>query len=214
MSDHEVHYTYNALLEITNELSRHQYVDGVYTFDMDDSWVVGIEIADGEHAWMMVPEFVDFEDFDYGSDKPHLRVMVAGEVFEKPLDHVDDQLATQTEAVDPDAIETMYGTAIPSEIDADELRRLVNEVADSRSASANRHQSSTKTDEEGLTLKEALSRLDVQNSVGDDEDDEEEAESLRNDELPNCDGCGALVKNKITDDLCINCLTGDHDGDV
>jgi hypothetical protein len=158
MSD-DIYYTYQAVNAIVSDCCDDESVDDVRTVYGNDWVVIGMEIADGEvvdshspstgrtdpseagkHPWMSVPKYGHFPEDAYSGGRPNLKVSIGDHVYEKPLTDSPPNI-TAERARPHDDLHAMYGTAVPSDIDLEELRRLI--------------------DEKDCTLAEALERMET-----------------------------------------------------
>jgi len=139
MSD-DVYYTYDAVQNIESACRYDKAVEDVRTIYGGNWMVVGIEIADGEHPWLLVPKCCHFPEDVYSGGTPNLKVSIDGHVYEEPLTLTPPGV-TAEDARPHDDLHAMYGTAVPSDVDLEELRRLI--------------------DEEDCTLAEALERMET-----------------------------------------------------
>jgi hypothetical protein len=131
-----------------------------------------------ELAWMLVPKYAHFPEDAYSGGTPNLKVSIDGHVYEKSLRNAPSNISAER-ARPHDDLHAMYGTAVPSDVDLEELRRLI--------------------DEEDCTLVEALERMEtLQSRSGSQPEDSHE-----------CSYCGSKAAIEADGQVVKDCGTCD-----
>lgn len=174
----DVYYTYKAVTAIISNCRDDEAVEDVRSVYGNDWVVVGMEIADGEHPWLLVPKYCQFPEDVYSGGTPNLKVSIDGHVYEKSLRNAPSNISAERARPHED-LHAMYGTAVPSDVDLEELGRLI--------------------DGEDCTLVEALERMEtLQSRSGSQPEDSHE-----------CSYCGSKAAIEADGQVVKDCGTCD-----
>ncbi len=194
----DVYYTYKAVTAIISDCRDDESVEDVRTVYGNDWVVVGMEIIDGEVAdsgnasanrndssrtnrevaWMLVPKYTHFPEDAYSGGTPNLKVSIDGHVYEKSLRNAPSNISAERARPHED-LHAMYGTAVLSDVDLEELGRLI--------------------DGEDCTLVEALERMETfQSRSGSQPEDSHE-----------CSYCGSKAAIEADGQVVKDCGTCD-----